>query len=48
MKKDKPDWEKYERLVAKLISDQLSTEYRVTPNAKITGKISNKNGTLML
>lgn len=42
MKKEKPDWEKYERLVAKLVSEQLSTEYCVTPNAKIIGKISNK------
>ncbi|HCT7101458.1 restriction endonuclease [Pseudomonas aeruginosa] len=42
METGKPDWEKYERLVAKLVSEQISTEYCVTPNAKITGKISSR------
>lgn len=35
-----PDWQRYERLVASLIANQLSTTYCVTPNAKIKGKIS--------
>ncbi|WP_081263204.1 restriction endonuclease [Pseudomonas putida] len=42
MKKNKPEWEKYERLVAKLVADQLSTDYCVTPNARMIGKISNQ------
>ncbi len=36
------DWERYERLVARLISDQLSTAYCVTPNAPVEGKISGR------
>ncbi len=35
-----PEWERYERLVASLIANQLSTAYCVTPNAKVRGKIS--------
>ena len=42
MKKHIPDWELFERLVARLVSDQLSTAYCVSPNAKVTGKISNR------
>jgi hypothetical protein len=41
MKSRIPEWELYERLVARLISNQLSTAYCVTPNAKIVGKTSN-------
>lgn len=33
-------WEKYERLVAQMITNQLSTAYCVTPNAFVTGSIS--------
>lgn len=35
-----PEWERYERLVASLIANQLSTAYCVTPNARVRGKIS--------
>lgn len=35
-----PQWELYERLVARLVADQISTEYCVTPNARIQGRIS--------
>ncbi|ASY78661.1 hypothetical protein BJK05_01020 [Pectobacterium polaris] len=35
-----PLWEKYERLVAQMITNQLSTAYCVTPNAFVTGSIS--------
>ena len=33
-------WKLYERFVAKLISEQLSSAYVVSPNAKVTGSIS--------
>jgi hypothetical protein len=35
-------WELYERLVARLVADQLSTAYCVTPNARIHGKFSDQ------
>jgi hypothetical protein len=31
MSKFQPEWKLYERLVAKLISEQVSTSYSVTP-----------------
>lgn len=34
------DWKLYERLVARLMSDQLSTEFCVTPNAWVRGTIT--------
>ncbi len=37
-----PEWEAYERLVARLMADQLSTAYSVTPNARIAGRISRR------
>lgn len=40
MSRKRPEWELYERLVARLVSDQLSTQYCVTPNARMRGKIS--------
>ena len=40
MDKIPPSWQLYERLVAKLIAQQLSTSYCVTPNANIQGSIS--------
>ena len=43
MKRIYPDWELYERLVARLMADQISTDLCVTPNAHITGKISGIN-----
>jgi hypothetical protein len=36
----KPDWLVYERAVARLMSDQLSTELAVTANAHVTGRIT--------
>lgn len=40
MSRKSPEWELYERLVARLVADQLSTQYCVTPNARVQGKIS--------
>jgi hypothetical protein len=34
------DWRMYERLVARLMADQLSTEFCVTPNASVIGAIT--------
>lgn len=34
------DWKRYERLVARLMADQLSTEFCVTPNASVLGAIT--------
>jgi len=34
------DWKLYERLVARLIADQLSTDFCVTPNASVVGVIT--------
>ncbi|MDP1979396.1 restriction endonuclease [Undibacterium sp.] len=42
MLKPMPTWQRYERLVARLVADQLSTAYCVTPNAKVEGKLSNQ------
>jgi hypothetical protein len=42
MGKSIPEWERYERLVARLVSDQLSTAYCVTPNARVEGRISGR------
>jgi hypothetical protein len=35
-----PDWQIYERMVARLVADQLTTDLCVTPNARIKGRIS--------
>lgn len=43
MSRDDPDWQRYERLVACLIRDQLSTGLCVTPNAKVNGLISRRS-----
>ncbi|WP_081019843.1 restriction endonuclease [Ralstonia solanacearum] len=43
MTKSRPDWKNYERLVAQLVARQLSTEYCVTPNARVFGAISGRN-----
>jgi hypothetical protein len=37
-----PDWERYERLVARLMAEQLPTEYCVTPNARVLGRITQR------
>lgn len=42
MSRSSPDWEAYERLVARLMADQLPTEYCVTPNARIVGRITGR------
>jgi hypothetical protein len=36
-------WELYERLIARMISDHVSTDLCVTPNARITGRISGRS-----
>lgn len=43
MSRSFPDWELYERLVARMIADQISTEYCVTPNARLMGRISDRS-----
>lgn len=35
-----PGWELYERLVARMVADQLETDLCVTPNAHIVGRIT--------
>lgn len=35
-----PLWELYERLVARMIADQLGTDLCVTPNARVVGRIT--------
>jgi hypothetical protein len=40
MKRSLPDWEVYERMIARLIADQIATDLCVTPNARIPGRIS--------
>jgi hypothetical protein len=40
MSKLYPDWQLYERLIAKLMFQQISTSYCVMPNANIVGSIS--------
>jgi hypothetical protein len=39
---DQSQWQRYERLIARLMADQLSTDLCVTPNARVMGKISGK------
>jgi hypothetical protein len=43
MKRPRPGWEKYERMIARLIADQISTALCVTPNAHVSGKISGRS-----
>jgi hypothetical protein len=40
MRESRPDWEVYERMIARLIADQSETDLCVTPNAGVMGKIS--------
>lgn len=40
---ESPAWQLYERLVARMFADQLSTEYCVTPNARVVGRISGRS-----
>lgn len=43
MKQDRPNWEIYERMIARLFADQIDTDLCVTPNARIVGSISNRS-----
>lgn len=36
-------WEIYERMIARIMADQISTDLCVTPNARIVGKISGRS-----
>ncbi|AOO83427.1 hypothetical protein BHK69_25955 [Bosea vaviloviae] len=36
-------WEVYERMIARLMADQLTTELCVTPNARLVGEISRRS-----
>ncbi len=38
----RPGWEVYERMIARLIADQLSIGLCVTPNARVEGRISGR------
>jgi hypothetical protein len=38
-----PKWEQYERLVAQLVANELSTDFCVTPNARLIGRISGRS-----
>lgn len=40
MNQKMPEWELYERLVARMMADQLETDLCVTPNAHIVGRIT--------
>jgi hypothetical protein len=42
MTRSLPQWEKYERLIAQLIANQVTTNLCVTPNAKLIGRISQR------
>jgi Restriction endonuclease len=43
MKQQKQSWEHYERMIARLMADQIETSLCVTPNARVTGKISGRS-----
>ena len=43
MAEQRQSWELYERLIARMISDQVTTDLCVTPNARITGRISGRS-----
>jgi hypothetical protein len=43
MKQPQQSWEVYERMIARLIADQLATDLCVTPNARIVGRISGRS-----
>jgi hypothetical protein len=40
MNREMPEWELYERLVARMVADQLETDLCVTPNARVLGRIT--------
>lgn len=41
--KQLPQWQLYERMIARLIADQIATDLCVTPNARIVGRISGRS-----
>ena len=43
MKRSTPEWELYERMIAQMIANQSSTNYCVTPNARLVGRISGRS-----
>jgi hypothetical protein len=43
MKRPFADWRLYERMIARLMADQLATDLCLTPNAQIKGKISGRS-----
>jgi Restriction endonuclease len=43
MSRSSPAWERYERLIARMFADQISTDYCVTPNAHLVGRISKRS-----
>jgi Restriction endonuclease len=43
MKRPQQSWEVYERMIARLFADQLTTDVCVTPNARIVGRISGRS-----
>lgn len=43
MKKNKSNWQRYERLIARLMADQFPTDLCVTPNARLMGKLSDRS-----
>ena len=43
MSRSSPGWELYERMIARMFVDQLSTDYCVTPNARLAGRISKRS-----
>ncbi len=42
------DWKQYERFVSKLVAEQLGTDFCVTPNARVKGRISGRRRQLDL
>lgn len=40
MEHEYPDWQRYERLIARMIADQSQTDMCVTPNARIVGRVT--------
>lgn len=42
MDRNAPSWEVYERLIARMMADDLGTNLTVSPNARIVGKITGR------
>jgi hypothetical protein len=43
MQQPRQSWEVYERMIARLVADQSGTDFCVTPNARLIGKISGRS-----